>query len=204
MITIIEGRSFNQSEVATLVMAKLAHKQFESGKKIISNADLRFKHEKMDNARLIEIMEENKLGDYVLALDRAYLFADSRMSQSALNKLISYAAHSGLDMIITTSTIDNLDNRIRKGCTYRINCGRIHDGKAAVYIINIDEGTRFRKMLSVNNFRKLCDIDRISPYLDSDKLLSEALELTDEDKIPTEIYEDGINKNNEEAADIFV
>jgi len=204
VITIIEGKSFEQAEVATLVMAKLAHRQFEVGKKVISNAELKFNHEKIDNKKLMEIFDDDRLNEYVLALDRAYLFIDSRMTQSSLNKLISYAAHGGLDMVLTTSTIDFVDKRLRKACTYRIHCSRIRDGQAAVYVLNLDEGTRFRKWLPINEFRELCDVDKISPYLDSDKLLSSALELTDKDKVVPEEYDEGINQIKEESENVLV
>jgi len=82
---------------------------------------------KFDYEFFVEAMENNSvLYDTTVVLDEAYLFADSRMSQSGFNKLLSYfvlqTRKRDVDLYLTTQQFENIDRRLRQNTDIRVLC----------------------------------------------------------------------------------
>lgn len=81
----------------------------------------------LDYQRFVTSMEENKeLYSVSLAIDEAYLWADSRLSQTQYSRLLTYfvlqSRKRDVDLYITTQQFENVDIRLRRNCEVRILC----------------------------------------------------------------------------------
>lgn len=103
----------------TLLMTYLIKKYSEENNiKVFSNYKLNFiEHEIIDFDKLFK--EEYEIKNSVVAIDEIYLFADCRMSQTKLNKFISYLMYqtrkSSLDIFYTAVSYYTIDVRLRNG-----------------------------------------------------------------------------------------
>lgn len=98
-----------------------------TGKLIYSNDHINhpsYKH--FDTAVFVEKIIGEELEDMILLTDEMYQMADSRSSQSKLNKLWTYftvqTRKRGVDMYICTHHLDHIDLRLRRAVDIRGSC----------------------------------------------------------------------------------
>lgn len=118
-------------EVAVSIGAE-ALKEFELGitevasKKVISNDHLQFPYIHFDPQYFLTHLQDEELDECILLLDEAYLYLESRASQSRMNKLFTYfiaqTRKRGVDLYVCTQHIDVVDKRLRRAVDIRGTC----------------------------------------------------------------------------------
>ena len=125
MICTFEGVQGSGKSTAAVAMAFEESKK--TGKLIYSNDHLNcdsYRH--FDTAVFVEKIVGEELEDMILLTDEMYQMADSRSSQTKLNKLWTYFAvqtrKRGVDMYICTHHLDHIDLRLRRAVDIRGSC----------------------------------------------------------------------------------
>jgi len=121
-------RGFVQGQGKTTAAVGLAVEESNlTGKLIYSNDHLNhpnYRH--FDIAVFVEKVVGEELEDMILLTDEMYQMADSRSSQTKLNKLWTYFAvqtrKRGVDMYICTHHLDHIDLRLRRAADIRGSC----------------------------------------------------------------------------------
>ena len=109
------------------------------------------------------------LHNCIFLLDEAYLFMDARHSGSKINRLFNsfvfQTRKRGVDMYITTHSVDRLDKRIRQATDLRISCR---------YSLNTQIITiRIRDMLTGERRRiYISGPEAAFPYYDTNELVT--------------------------------
>jgi hypothetical protein len=95
-------------------------------RKVISNQHLNFDFQMFSLEWFLEHLADHEMEDCVLLLDEMYQIADSRSSQSKLNKLFTYfivqTRKRGVDLYLCTHHIDHIDLRLRRAVDVRGSC----------------------------------------------------------------------------------
>lgn len=98
----------------------------EAGRRVISNQHLNFPFDKFSLEWFLEHVADHELEHCVLFLDEMYQIADSRSSQSKLNKLFTYfvvqTRKRDVDLYIATHHLDHIDLRLRRAVDIRASC----------------------------------------------------------------------------------
>lgn len=122
-ITTLEGPMGSGKTLSAVALCYMEH---TAGRKIVSNVDMTFPHDKFDPQFLIEHMLDTQLEDCVILLDESYIYLDSRSSTTKLNKLFTYfiaqTRKRGVDMFICIHHIDTVDKRLRRALEVRGTC----------------------------------------------------------------------------------
>lgn len=99
----------------TLLLTRYAHKEYLKAKKIYSNYNLKFKHDKIDLPSLLELKPE--LENSGIFIDELYIYMDSRLSGSKRNRMLSYFVFQtrklGVTLFFTSQHIGQVDIRLR-------------------------------------------------------------------------------------------
>lgn len=117
-----------QGSGKTTAAAALAYEESKrTGKVVYSNDHLNFpNYRHFDTAVFVEKIVGEELEDMILLTDEMYQMADSRSSQTKLNKLWTYFAvqtrKRGVDMYICTHHLDHIDLRLRRAVDIRGSC----------------------------------------------------------------------------------
>ena len=126
MILSLEGVQGTGKTTAAVALAYEEHEN--SGIKIISNDHLNiqdFTHFSLEWF-LENLAEGSELEDCILILDEMYQIADSRSSQTKLNKLFTYfivqTRKRGVHLYICTHHLDHIDLRLRRAVDIRGIC----------------------------------------------------------------------------------
>lgn len=103
----------------TLSMVYHGYKEFLKGRKIYSNFNLDFEHEKLTFKMIKDYVKtSNQLKNCVLLLDELHILIDSRSSFK--NKLLTYfilqTRKRGVDLYGTTQFFGQVDVRLRNAC----------------------------------------------------------------------------------------
>lgn len=111
----------------TAAVAIAYEESLRTGKVVYSNDHLNFPDYRHFNTEVfIEKIVGSELEDMILLTDEMYQMADSRSSQTKLNKLWTYFAvqtrKRGVDMYICTHHIDHIDLRLRRAVDIRGSC----------------------------------------------------------------------------------
>jgi len=98
-----------------------------TGRLVYSNDHLNHEaYRHFDTAVFVEKVIGEELEDMILLIDEMYQMADSRSSQTKLNKLWTYFAvqtrKRGVDMYICTHHLDHIDLRLRRAVDIRGSC----------------------------------------------------------------------------------
>lgn len=124
MLISFEGSMGSGKTTAAVALAFEEHKR--SGKRIIANNHLNVRYEHFDIAWFLEHLADHEMENSVLLLDEMYQIADSRSSQTKLNKLLTYFAvqtrKRGVDLYICTHHLDHIDLRLRRAVDIRGSC----------------------------------------------------------------------------------
>ncbi len=116
----VMGSGKTQSAVA------FAKMEYDNGKRIISNVNVTFPHERLDTQYFVDHMADEELADCVMILDEAYIYLDSRSSSTKLNKLFTYfvaqTRKRGVDLYLCVHHIDTVDKRLRRAIDVRATC----------------------------------------------------------------------------------
>lgn len=102
----------------TLTATYLCYKGCLNGRKIYTNIGFRFKSEKLSKSFFTNYSESGKqINDCIVFLDEAYIYLDSRMGMTEMNKTLSYfilqTRKKNVTLIITTQHIGQVDLRLR-------------------------------------------------------------------------------------------
>jgi len=125
MIAIITGRSMSGK---SLVLASMVKDDLDKGKKVYADAPFAFEGwEKIDKDKFVELVTaENQIHDATLALDAKYEWYDSRLSQTKLNRLLTYFVAQSrmrrINVYITAPHIGMVDVRLRRSADAVIRC----------------------------------------------------------------------------------
>ena len=123
MITTFEGVMGSGKTLSAVTLAYIGYQQ---GREIISNVAVNFPHTTFDPKYLIDNMNTTELTNCIFLLDEAYLFVDSRNSQSKLSKLFSYfmaqTRKREVDLLVCIHHIDTVDRRLRRAIDVRGTC----------------------------------------------------------------------------------
>jgi len=125
VLVTLEGIQGCGKSTAAVAMATEDSKRTE--RLVYSNDHLNFeRYRHFDTAVFVEKIVGEELEDVILLTDEMYQMADSRSSQTKLNKLWSYFAvqtrKRGVDMYICTHSIENIDIRLRRAVDIRGSC----------------------------------------------------------------------------------
>jgi len=125
LIVTLEGIQGSGKTTAAVGLAVEENKK--TGKLIYSNDHLDhpdYRH--FDTSVFVEKIVGEELEDMILLTDEMYQMADSRSSQTKLNKLWTYFAvqtrKRGVDMYICTHHLDHIDLRLRRAVDIRGSC----------------------------------------------------------------------------------
>ena len=125
MVVTYEGLMGQGKSTAAIAVAYEEWKR--TGKLVYSNDHLNFDgYRHFDTAVFVEKVVGEELEDMILLVDEMYQAADSRSSQTKLNKLWTYFAvqtrKRGVDMYICTHHLDHIDLRLRRAVDIRGSC----------------------------------------------------------------------------------
>lgn len=125
MLVTFEGVQGSGKTTAAVALAYEESKK--TGKLVYSNDHLNFDaYRHFDIAVFVEKVVGEELENVILLTDEMYQMADSRSSQTKLNKLWSYfvvqTRKRGVDMYICTHHIDHIDIRLRRAVDIRGSC----------------------------------------------------------------------------------
>jgi hypothetical protein len=139
------------------------------GRKIISSTHIYGipSWELLDYEKFIKWMqEEEELENAIVILDEAYLFVDSRLSQSSLSRLMTYffmqTRKRHVDLYVCSQQFENVDVRLRRNVDVRAICRYDKISQwCKVRLINMRTGRRRTiKMYGPEFF----------PYFDTDEI----------------------------------
>lgn len=123
---------------------------FKSGKKIMSNLKLSFKHEIINPKDIIELSPN--LINSVILLDEIHMIADSRVSGKFQNRAMSYfvlqSRHRSCHVLYTTQFSGQVDKRVRQNTDIKVICENLHidsdnDGKVDTFRLVIQDRRTF-------------------------------------------------------------
>ena len=126
MLVSFEGPMGSGKTTAAVALAFEEHRR--NGRKVIANNHLNMEYTHFDIAWFLEhfVANDHELEDCVLLLDEMYQIADSRSSQTKLNKLMTYfvvqTRKRGVDLYICTHHLDHIDLRLRRAVNIRGAC----------------------------------------------------------------------------------
>ena len=91
--------------------------------------------------------QDTNLYDSTVIIDEAYLWVDSRTSQSGYNKLMTYfmfqSRKRDVDLYVTTQQFENVDLRLRRNAQVRARCrNNKKTGMISVSMLNLQSGER--------------------------------------------------------------
>ena len=119
-----EGVQGSSKTTAAVALAYEEHKN--NGRRVISNDHLNFDYTHFDIKYFLEHIADGELEDCIILLDEMYQIADSRSSQTNLNKLVTYFAvqtrKRGVDLYLCTHHLDHIDLRLRRAVDIRGAC----------------------------------------------------------------------------------
>ncbi len=128
MIVSLEG--VQGTGKTTMAIALAFEESKKTGKKVISNQHLNYEYTQFSLEWFLNHLADHELEDCILLLDEMYQIADSRSSQSKLNKLFTYfivqTRKRGVDLYQCTHHIDHIDVRLRRAIDIRGSCRFIH------------------------------------------------------------------------------
>jgi len=109
----------------TLLMTFFLYaEQHKLQKRIFANYKLNFLYEVLDMNKVLAEMGE--LQNVAIGIDEFHIFADSRMSASKRNRMISYFAlqtrKRNVSLYFTSQFLDQVEKRLRRLVDYRIIC----------------------------------------------------------------------------------
>jgi len=120
-----------QGSGKTTAAVALAYEEWKhNGRRVITNQHLNFEHTRFSLEWFLEHLADHELEDCILFLDEMYQIADSRSSQSKLNKLFTYfvvqTRKRGVDLYLCTHHLDHIDLRLRRAVDIRGSCRYFH------------------------------------------------------------------------------
>ncbi len=123
MICTLEGVMGSGKSLTAVTLAKL---DYDRGREIVSNNKYKFPSTEFTPEFLVDHMTDDSLENVTFILDEAYLFIDSRSSQTKLSKLMTYfiaqTRKRGVDMYVCIHHIDTVDKRLRRAIDIRGTC----------------------------------------------------------------------------------
>jgi len=123
---IISFEGFQGSGKTTMGVAFAYEEHIRNGRKVIANNHLNFDFQHFSLEWFLEHIADGELEDCILFLDEMYQIADSRSSQTKLNKLFTYfvvqTRKRGVDLYICTHHLDHIDLRLRRAVDIRGAC----------------------------------------------------------------------------------
>ena len=122
-------------------------KKDDVAKKDISQSKLSYSYLQYDD--FVRDMQENKeFFDVTFLIDEAYLWADSRLSQTAYSRLLTYfylqSRKRSVNVVSTTQQFENVDKRMRSNTDIRIHC-RYDRRNKIIHNLMVDLRTGVRK-----------------------------------------------------------
>jgi len=123
---IISCEGFQGTGKTTMAVALNYEEHMVNGRRIISNNHLNFDYQHFSLEWFLEHVADGELEDCNLLLDEMYQIADSRSSQTKLNKLFTYfvvqCRKRNVDLYICTHHLDHIDLRLRRAVDIRGSC----------------------------------------------------------------------------------
>lgn len=125
--------------------------------------------EYFDYEKFVGDMKNNvELYNKTVVLDEAYLFMDSRRSQSGFNNLMTYftlqTRKRGVDLYICTQQFTNVDLRLRQNADIRATCRFDKASQVCrVRMVNMRDGTRRVVKIYGPEYYKFFDTNEIPP-----------------------------------------
>lgn len=126
MLMTVEGRLGSGKTLTATTFVVLDY--LEAGRHIVSNYHLKgVPFTFLDYELFLSYMKNDKeLKNTSVVLDEAYLFVDSRMSQTGFSKLMTYfvmqTRKRDVDLYVTTQQYENVDIRLRRNTDIRALC----------------------------------------------------------------------------------
>lgn len=124
MLVVLEG-SVGSGKTLSAVALAIMEKE-KSGKEIVSNIHLNTEYRLISSDDFVKLMMDNSLKNCSIILDSMYIIADSRGSQSSLNKLFSYfvagSRKNEIDIYLVANNFSDIDIRLRKATDIRGKC----------------------------------------------------------------------------------
>lgn len=107
----------------TLIMTILLYIEFKIlGKKVFSNYELKFPHEKLDAQKLADL--DQQLQKSAVGVDEMHMIADSRRAGAKQNLLVTYfvlqSRHRSVNLYFTSQFEHQIDRRIRDNTDIKI------------------------------------------------------------------------------------
>ena len=176
MIILFEGPLGSGKSLCSTAFAVMEHydhvKASGIGKKIISSTHIYGipTWELLTYETFISWMkEEEELSNAIVILDEAYLFVDSRLSQSSLSRLMSYffmqTRKRHVDLYVCSQQYENVDIRLRRNIDVRAICRSDKStGWCKIRFINMRTGKKRNIKLYGPEFYPYFDTDEI-PHL---------------------------------------
>lgn len=152
----------------TILMTRYLYKDYKKKKSIFANYNLKFKHEKIDMSKILE-MHENKfnLRDCSIGIDEMTVFADCRRSGSKLNRLISYfilqSRKRSVDIYFTTQNLQMVDFRLCDYMDFQILAKKCKDIKTHKELDGYAEYQIF-DIRDINDIKRRKFIMKLAPY----------------------------------------
>jgi len=168
VIILFEGALGSGKSLASTAFAIRDH--IATKRRIISSThiyNLGDYYEYLDYTRFLRWMnEDEELQNAIVVLDEAYLFVDSRLSQSALSRLLSYfflqTRKRHVDLYVCSQQYELVDVRLRRNVDVRAICNFDKEtGWCRVKLINLRNGKR--KVIRIYG-------PEIFPYFDTDEI----------------------------------
>ncbi len=154
----------------TLTMTALAFRQhIEEERTVYANYHLKFPHKFIKNVEeFAQKLETEDFNDCVFCIDESNIYMDSRTSARKVNQLYAgFAAQTrkrGVDLILATHHIDQLDKRIRRfvsiRCKPRFN---LRTQQVLVRVFDKRSGQHSSFMIDGPQFYHLFDTGEVVP-----------------------------------------